>query len=137
MLTETTHQQIENMIIYFYILIIVEEMFKNTFNTGQPVFAKVRGYIPYPAKILEKNVNTKKEMYLVHFYGTGETAVVGCSMIWAVSSDNVRRFVSVKSLSRFKFKEGIEEMMAENIGVSEILHNYTEDFSTPKESTGN
>jgi hypothetical protein len=39
---------------------------KDTFNVGDFVFAKVKGYRPWPAKIL--SVASKK--YSVYFYGT-------------------------------------------------------------------
>ena len=69
-------------------------MNKDTLFAGEAVFAKVKGYIPYPAKILGRQENTKKEMYTVFFYGTQETGVVGRSMVWSVTSDSIQRFVS-------------------------------------------
>lgn len=47
------------------------------FRSGAKVFAKVRGYPPWPARIEGCADETpKKEKYHVYFYGTGETAVV-------------------------------------------------------------
>lgn len=46
------------------------------FFTGDKVFAKVRGYPPWPARV-ERVIdpNSKNSKYSVYFYGTGETAV--------------------------------------------------------------
>ena len=44
---------------------------KKQFQVGDLVFAKVKGYPAWPAKITKNNNNKK---FAVYFYGTGETA---------------------------------------------------------------
>lgn len=47
------------------------------FSKGDKVFAKVRGYPPWPARVEGSADETPNKMkYHVYFYGTGETAVV-------------------------------------------------------------
>ena len=62
-----------------------ERMSKGRFEAGDPCFAKVKGWIPYPAKILGKVQKVKKEKYSVLFYGTKETADVDLGSIWCVT----------------------------------------------------
>ena len=90
-------------------------------SPGEPCFAKVRGYIPYPARIIGRAENVKKEKYSVVFYGTAETSIVEPGMIWLVSADTIQKFVTSSSLSRWKFREGVEEMKAEHEGVKELF----------------
>lgn len=50
---------------------------KPKFSSGDKVFAKVRGYPPWPARVEGLADETPNKMrYHIYFYGTGETAVV-------------------------------------------------------------
>ena len=82
-----------------------------TWNVGDPCFAKVKGYCPYPARIEEVQTKLKKVKFAVFFYGTNEEAVVGIENIWKVTEDNVDKFVNSKSMKKEKFKLGYEEMV--------------------------
>ena len=53
-------------------------IFKMT-NPGLDVFAKVKGYSPWPATILEQTSNNK---YKVYFFGTYEVGFVKNDQIW-------------------------------------------------------
>ena len=57
----------------------------NKFKSGEPCFAKVRGFIPYPAKIMGRSERVRKEKYAVLFYGTAETADIEPGMMWPVT----------------------------------------------------
>ena len=80
------------------------------FKVGDPCFAKVRGFVPYPAKIVEKKATTKVKFNVV-FYGTKETADVGLENLWEVNASNIQKFVNTKSMSRKYFQSGYEEML--------------------------
>ena len=80
------------------------------FKVGDPCFAKVRGFIPFPAKIVERKATTKVK-FAVEFYGTKETNDVGLENLWEVTSSNIQKFVNKKSLSRKYFQSGYEEML--------------------------
>ena len=80
------------------------------FASGDPCFAKVKGYIPFPARILRRSEKVKKEKFSVLFYGTGETADVERAKLWSVSPESIKRFVTASSLARKYFKPGYEEM---------------------------
>ena len=84
---------------------------KNKFTAGAPCFAKVKGYCAYPAKVLERSKNVKKEKYSVKFYGTDENAVLDPSSMWPVTEETIGRFVTPGTLKRWRFKPGYEEMM--------------------------
>ena len=79
-------------------------------QVGDPCFAKVKGWIPYPAKIMELRNNGKKVRYSVLFYGTQETAVLGGEGVWPINDNSVKKFVTPKTLIRKIFKLGFEEM---------------------------
>jgi len=52
-------------------------MMKQKFNQGDKIFAKVRGYPPWPARVEGVADETPSKLkYHVYFYGTGETGVV-------------------------------------------------------------
>ena len=90
------------------------------FAAGDPCFAKVRGWIPYPAKILRRTKNVKKEKYSVLFYGTAESADVEVAKIWSVTAESVNKFMSVSSLSKKAFRAGYEEMKVEH-GLIDVI----------------
>ncbi|XP_016951308.1 PC4 and SFRS1-interacting protein [Drosophila biarmipes] len=77
-----------------------------SFSIGDLVFAKVKGYPPWPAKITKSNNNKK---YNVYFYGTGETANIKVEDLFPYA-DNKERFATEKIMKRAKFIEAIEQI---------------------------
>uniref|UniRef100_A0A0A9WME0 Hepatoma-derived growth factor-related protein 2 n=1 Tax=Lygus hesperus TaxID=30085 RepID=A0A0A9WME0_LYGHE len=74
---------------------------KPKFNPGAKVFAKVRGYPPWPARIEGCADETpKKEKYHVYFYGTGETAVVKIQDVFDFV-ENRNKMGKLKKLKNF------------------------------------
>ncbi|KAK9506856.1 hypothetical protein O3M35_008715 [Rhynocoris fuscipes] len=64
---------------------------KPKFAPGDKVFAKVRGYPPWPAKIEGLADETPNKMrYHVYFYGTGETAVIKAEDVFAFVENKVK-----------------------------------------------
>ena len=84
--------------------------FSRKMQIGDPCFAKVKGWIPYPARILGRKENKKKTRFSVLFYGTQETADISSENVWDVTPENVRKFVNPKSLLRKNFKLAVDEM---------------------------
>ncbi|XP_035718493.1 hepatoma-derived growth factor-related protein 2-like [Vespa mandarinia] len=82
------------------------------FFPGDKVFAKVRGYPPWPAKV-EKVVdsNSKNAKYNVYFYGTGETAVCKVEELFTYT-ENKAKFGN-KALRRKFFHEGLQQLEQE------------------------
>ncbi|KAG6799152.1 PC4 and SFRS1-interacting protein [Apis mellifera caucasica] len=81
------------------------------FFAGDKVFAKVRGYPPWPAKV-EKVIdpNSKNSKYSVYFYGTGETAVCKVEELYTYI-ENKAKFG--KPLRRKFFHEGLVQLEQE------------------------
>ncbi|XP_043587470.1 PC4 and SFRS1-interacting protein isoform X4 [Bombus pyrosoma] len=81
------------------------------FFAGDKVFAKVRGYPPWPAKV-EKviDANSKNSKYSVYFYGTGETAVCKVEELYTYL-ENKARFG--KPIRRKFFHEGLLQLEQE------------------------
>lgn len=75
---------------------------KKSFNVGDLVFAKVKGYPPWPAKIIK----IEKKKYNVYFYGTGETANVKLEDLF-VYRDTKDKYATDKIMKRKGFKEAI------------------------------
>ncbi|EDV93203.1 PC4 and SFRS1-interacting protein [Drosophila grimshawi] len=75
------------------------------FNIGDLVFAKVKGYPAWPAKITK--YNSKK--YNVYFYGTGETANIKLEDLFTYA-DNKEKFAHPKNMKRAKFSEAIDQI---------------------------
>lgn len=81
------------------------------FYAGDKVFAKVRGYPPWPAKV-EKVIdpNSKSTKYSVYFYGTGETAVCKVEELFTYA-ENKAKFG--KPIRRKSFHEGLQQLEQE------------------------
>ncbi|XP_015432946.1 PREDICTED: PC4 and SFRS1-interacting protein [Dufourea novaeangliae] len=81
------------------------------FFAGDKVFAKVRGYPPWPAKV-EKVIdpNSKNSKYSVYFYGTGETAVCKVEELHTYI-ENKAKFA--KPIRRKFFHEGLLQLEQE------------------------
>ncbi|XP_011640852.1 PC4 and SFRS1-interacting protein isoform X1 [Pogonomyrmex barbatus] len=81
------------------------------FFAGDKVFAKVRGYPPWPAKIEKVNdPNSKNAKYSVYFYGTGETAVCKVDELYTYN-ENKEKYG--KPNRRKFFHEGIQQLEQE------------------------
>ncbi|XP_050088919.1 PC4 and SFRS1-interacting protein-like [Anopheles aquasalis] len=84
---------------------------KHSFSIGDLVFAKVKGYPAWPAKILKID----KAKYNVYFYGTGETANIKGDSLFLYGEEEKEKFVTEKIKKRKGFKEAllqIESAMA-------------------------
>ncbi|XP_014478661.1 PREDICTED: PC4 and SFRS1-interacting protein isoform X2 [Dinoponera quadriceps] len=81
------------------------------FLTGDKVFAKVRGYPPWPAKVEKvSDANSKNAKYSVYFYGTGETAVCKVEELYTYSEHKAK---FCKPSRRKFFLEGIQQLEQE------------------------
>lgn len=81
------------------------------FFAGDKVFAKVRGYPPWPAKVEKvSDPNSKNAKYSVYFYGTGETAVCKVEELYTYI-ENKAKFC--KPSRRKFFHEGIQQLEQE------------------------
>ncbi|XP_062123698.1 PC4 and SFRS1-interacting protein [Drosophila sulfurigaster albostrigata] len=76
-----------------------------SFNIGDLVFAKVKGYPAWPAKITK--YNNKK--YNVYFYGTGETANIKVEDLFTYV-ENKEKFATDKNMKRPKFNEAVDQI---------------------------
>ncbi|KAH8363008.1 hypothetical protein KR084_004380 [Drosophila pseudotakahashii] len=83
-----------------------KEKAAKSYSIGDLVFAKVKGYPPWPAKITKSNNNKK---YNVYFYGTGETANIKLEDLFPYA-DNKERFATEKIMKRAKFIDAIEQI---------------------------
>ncbi|XP_055638325.1 hepatoma-derived growth factor-related protein 2-like [Toxorhynchites rutilus septentrionalis] len=75
---------------------------KKSFKIGDLVFAKVKGYPPWPAKITK----IEKSKYNVYFYGTGETANIKLEDLFAYP-ETKEKYATEKIMKRKGFKEAI------------------------------
>lgn len=75
---------------------------KKTFKIGDLVFAKVKGYPPWPAKI----TRIDKTKYNVYFYGTGETASIKQEDLFPYEASK-EKFATEKIMKRKGFKEAM------------------------------
>lgn len=75
---------------------------KKSFKIGDLVFAKVKGYPPWPAKI----TRIDKTKYNVYFYGTGETASIKVEDLFPYEASK-EKFATEKIMKRKGFKEAM------------------------------
>lgn len=76
------------------------------FTLGDLVFAKVKGYPPWPARIVSI---PSKDRYKTYFYGTYETATLKNEDIWIYTAENKEKFAS-KNMKRKGYPEGLEQL---------------------------
>uniref|UniRef100_A0A1L8DMX9 Putative the pwwp domain part of the hepatoma derived growth factor n=1 Tax=Nyssomyia neivai TaxID=330878 RepID=A0A1L8DMX9_9DIPT len=76
------------------------------FKIGDLVFAKVKGYPPWPAKISKIMAKNK---YTVSFYGTGETGHIKAEDLFFYS-ENKAKFATEKIMKKPNFKEAVQEI---------------------------
>lgn len=84
---------------------------KKMFNIGDLVFAKVKGYPPWPAKLTK--YNNKK--FNVYFYGTGETANVKLDDIFPYV-ESKEKFYIERNMKRANFRQAAEQIEAALLG---------------------
>lgn len=80
-------------------------MVKKEYFVGDLVFAKVKGYPPWPARI----TGIEKGKYAVFFYGTYEHASVKNNELFEFSAANQENFIP-KNSHRKNYMKGIEEL---------------------------
>uniref|UniRef100_A0A2M3Z607 Putative lens epithelium-derived growth factor n=1 Tax=Anopheles braziliensis TaxID=58242 RepID=A0A2M3Z607_9DIPT len=85
---------------------------KISFAVGDLVFARVRGYPAWPAKIMR----IEKTKYNVYFYGTGETANIKSDNLYPYGEETKEKFVSEKIMKRKGFKEAMIEIASAMAG---------------------
>ncbi|KAI8046926.1 hypothetical protein M5D96_003146, partial [Drosophila gunungcola] len=86
-----------------------------SYSIGDLVFAKVKGYPPWPAKITKSNNNKK---YNVYFYGTGETANIKVEDLFPYA-DNKEKFATEKIMKRANALRGEDSAPIDLSGAEE------------------
>uniref|UniRef100_A0A182F185 PWWP domain-containing protein n=1 Tax=Anopheles albimanus TaxID=7167 RepID=A0A182F185_ANOAL len=85
---------------------------KNSFGIGDLVFAKVKGYPAWPAKIMK----LEKAKYNVYFYGTGETGNIKSDNLFLYGEETKESFVNEKTMKRKGFKEAMAQIESAMVG---------------------
>jgi len=81
-------------------------MGKSAFQAGDLVFAKVKGYPAWPARITGQSTSGK---YSVFFYGTFETAALKKSELWPYTQENKEKF-GPPNLKKKGYSEGLHQI---------------------------
>jgi len=81
-------------------------MGKTNFQQGDLVFAKVKGYPAWPARITSQSNSGK---YSVFFYGTFETATLKRTELWPYTQEYKEKF-GPPNLKRKGYSEGLEQI---------------------------
>ncbi|XP_037956339.1 hepatoma-derived growth factor-like [Teleopsis dalmanni] len=84
-----------------------KKKYSRRFEMGDFVFAKVRFYPAWPARILK----AEKNKFQVHFYGTGETGTIKLENIFKYK-ENKTKFSTEKTLKLPYFRRAIMEIEA-------------------------
>ena len=87
---------------------------------GDLVFAKVRGYAPWPAKITFSDV-------AVVFFGTAEFANVSAKNLWPYNEIFKSKFAPLSKASKSKFRKALEEIGAAEANKAESEDNVVVD----------
>eukprot|EP00088_Acartia_fossae_P064622 TRINITY_DN7957_c0_g1_i6.p1 TRINITY_DN7957_c0_g1~~TRINITY_DN7957_c0_g1_i6.p1 ORF type:complete len:477 (-),score=138.00 TRINITY_DN7957_c0_g1_i6:333-1763(-) len=85
-------------------------MVKVVYKPGDLVFAKVRGYAPWPAKITDIKDKGPKAKFHVFFYGTYESAILKHNELYPFNNANLREFVN-KNHFRKNYTKGIADLL--------------------------
>jgi len=85
------------------------------FSVGQLVFAKVKGFPAWPAKVISvRRGNGCK--YSVFFFGTQQTGTVKESHLWPYNKSNAAKFCTEKMNKRVDFAKGVYQISQEECG---------------------
>ncbi|XP_075988247.1 uncharacterized protein LOC142984490 [Anticarsia gemmatalis] len=101
------------------------------YKSGDFIFAKVKGYPAWPARV--QRLNGKR--YFVYFYGTGETANLPPNMIFDYA-ENKDKFLT-KTVKRRDFNDGVKQIehdFANNVPLEQVIGIAAEE---PADSTAN
>jgi len=79
---------------------------KHKYAPGALVFAKVKGYPPWPARITGLG---SKDRYKIYFYGTYEIATLKSEDIWLYTPETKEKFAP-KNMKRKGYTEGIDQI---------------------------
>uniref|UniRef100_A0A2H1V5M8 SFRICE_020584 n=1 Tax=Spodoptera frugiperda TaxID=7108 RepID=A0A2H1V5M8_SPOFR len=88
------------------------------YQAGDFIFAKVKGYPAWPARVHKPN----GKKYLVYFYGTGETANLSPNMIFDYA-ENKDKFLT-KTVKRRDFNDGVKQIehdFANNVPLEQVI----------------
>lgn len=88
------------------------------YKSGDFIFAKVKGYPAWPARV--QRLNGKK--YFVYFYGTGEIANLPPNMIFDYA-ENKDKFLT-KTVKRRDFNDGVKQIehdFANNVPLEQVV----------------
>ena len=83
------------------------------FKTGDYVFAKVKGFVPWPAKVTSTDVTDGSEKFSVVFFGTDEFANVSVNNLWIFSDVFKAKFATTKNMKKAKFAKAMFEAVNE------------------------
>lgn len=86
------------------------------YHIGSLVFAKLKGFAPWPAKI----VKAEKKRYFVYFYGTGENSPAIKGEDLYDYSKHKAQFVVDKNLKRKHYPEAVEQIEAALRGEEDV-----------------
>ena len=86
-------------------------MVKSSFSPGDYVFAKVKGYPPWPAQVLAQA--SKSTAFRVYFFGTYENANVKKHDLWPYNQENITKFGGANVLKRKGYQQGLNEIEEE------------------------
>ncbi|XP_040568761.1 uncharacterized protein [Lepeophtheirus salmonis] len=103
---------------------------KKVFEVNDRVFAKVRGFPAWPARIMEL-ANASATRYKVFFYGTYETATLKKDEIWDYNASSIAKF-GKGNQKRKGFAEGMYEI--ENMPDLQTAEALEEEASGPSEA---
>lgn len=78
------------------------------FQANDKVFAKVRGYPPWPAKVVGVADESSRMKYHIYFYGTGETAVVKAEDVFSYVENRNGKLGKPRKLKGFN--EAVEQI---------------------------
>ena len=79
------------------------------YRDGDLVFARVRGYCAWPARISSCDVSGGAEKHSVVFYGTNEFANIGRKDLWVYNVIHKNKFATAARMKNPQFAKAIEE----------------------------
>ncbi|XP_063699562.1 PC4 and SFRS1-interacting protein [Culicoides brevitarsis] len=103
------------------------------YHVGSLVFAKLKGFAPWPAKI----VKAEKKKYYVYFYGTGEKSPAMKSEDLFDYAKHKEKYVVDKNLKRKGYPEAVEQIEAALRGEEDVASIYNTSASLEPFSESN